>query len=212
MRHAVPLDAIRLQFQQADLVDVFSKRDGGIWLEGSIIGRQSLGATSVGYGVNVDEQNVGYRIHVDEQNIWLENFPAHRLRRRLPPGCAVEVYRGPPRGWVGAVVHPTAKGLRANEMVTPLSMYSPGFEAHATANDVRTSRTSRTSRREKQVNANMFRVWMYVPICEEGAEQGDVSAIENVEPEWLPSYLVRMCVACALRPTDTFNIEVLYNI
>ena len=46
-------------------------------------------------------------------------------------GCAVEVYRGPPRGWVPALVHTaSAAVLESGQMAEPLSRHSPGYEAH----------------------------------------------------------------------------------
>merc|ERR1712014_116029 len=101
-REDVPIDAIRPRFCQAELVDVFSKRDHGTWLPGCIIGHPPQWASTL-----------GYRVMIECEGIILEKVPPLRLRRRFPPGCGVEVYRGSSHGWVPAVVHSLAGAAAA---------------------------------------------------------------------------------------------------
>jgi hypothetical protein len=96
-RQDVPLDRLRLPFSHGDLVELYSKRDGGTWLAGMVIGAQGITATRTGYSV-----------HLDESNEVFDDVPAIRLRRRYPADQDILVYRGPREGWHKARVHHTA--------------------------------------------------------------------------------------------------------
>lgn len=215
MRYDVPIDAIRPQFEEADLVEIYGKRGGGNWEPASIVGQQSIGATSV-----------GYRVRVTKTGLTVCNVPATRLRKHMVRGLACEVYRGPPRGWVQAVVHPDATLAGAeHEMPEPLSRSSPGFGEGGQArracwstcvepaNMRRVSisgigdedpehmrrastsgiggeepshmrRSSTRGSRGASFASEMTQVWTHVPIFEQGEQ--------DEEPEWMPSYLVRL--------------------
>merc|ERR1712080_573422 len=69
----VPLDTLRLPFEACELVDIYSRRQGGMWLPGIINGPQISGATLV-----------GYQVLLSENAEVLEMIPATRLRRRFP--------------------------------------------------------------------------------------------------------------------------------
>jgi len=95
----VQLDMLRKPFVHDELVELFSKRDGGQWLPGIIKGTQTAGATMTGYQVQ--------RLDDDSLDIFQE-IPAIRLRRRFPPDLPINVYRGPRDGWHKLFVHHSA--------------------------------------------------------------------------------------------------------
>eukprot|EP00929_Paragymnodinium_shiwhaense_P014127 TRINITY_DN12200_c0_g1_i10.p1 TRINITY_DN12200_c0_g1~~TRINITY_DN12200_c0_g1_i10.p1 ORF type:complete len:2621 (+),score=410.97 TRINITY_DN12200_c0_g1_i10:272-8134(+) len=89
LRRAVSLDTLRLPFMEGDLVEVFV---GGRWRAGLVTADQSAAPTSVGYNVEDIETNEVVRV------------PAEKVRERFPVGQAVDVYRGPEKGWISAHV------------------------------------------------------------------------------------------------------------
>jgi len=99
IRHKnVQLDMLRPPFQHGELVELFSKRNGGSWLPGLIVGEQKAGATMSGYSVSLEDHDEVF-----------QEIPSMRLRRRYPPGLSVAVYRGPREGWnYDAIVHHSA--------------------------------------------------------------------------------------------------------
>jgi len=96
-RHDVAWDCLRLPLEDGDKVEVFSLRDGGIWLAGEIFGEQSPLATTV-----------GYRVLLQDAPAIEHMIPASRLRLRYPPGQLVFVYKGWHGGWVNGVVDASA--------------------------------------------------------------------------------------------------------
>jgi hypothetical protein len=115
---------------------------------------------------------LGYNVWVERSKIILQSVPPARLRRRFPSGCLVDVYRGSSRGWMPAVVHSVAGDghPKASEAAPPLSCFSPGGS----------------------LDRKPFVVWLCIPVFEELADgSGNVPAANLLEPEWLPSYLVR---------------------
>jgi hypothetical protein len=189
LRECVALNALRPQFQQAELVDIFSRRGGGMWAPGSITGATGFSATTV-----------GYRVHVEEQNVVLDKVPPSRLRRRFLSGSAVEVYRGAARGWCPAVVHSAGcQGIPvqsssqlagAGPEAPPTDTVIPG-DTPATEGDVENPAQATAARSHDLLIAQR---WVNVPLYEEAAgQEGRSSAPLPAEPqEWVPSFLVRL--------------------
>jgi hypothetical protein len=142
-REDVMIDCFRSPFLRAEPVDIFSRRDGGVWIPGFICGEPAPGAVTLGYSISLE----------DDGEI-LNNILPGRLRRRFPPGCPVKVYRGPEVGWVQAVVPSQAETDslaigRSAAPLLPLGPRSPGDDdTHAT------------------------KYWVNVPIIKEPAQLG----------------------------------------
>uniref|UniRef100_A0A7S4S7G7 Sushi domain-containing protein n=1 Tax=Alexandrium monilatum TaxID=311494 RepID=A0A7S4S7G7_9DINO len=122
----VPLDRIRLSLEEGEPVELFSTRWGGAWLPAVLSGPQTRMATLLGYTAQLErprevsnleaqfelaaeaadlEEILARRRSVMElEGRVVKGIPATRIRRSFPEGCYVAVYRGPPRGWVPAVV------------------------------------------------------------------------------------------------------------
>eukprot|EP00927_Polykrikos_kofoidii_P033753 TRINITY_DN28582_c0_g1_i1.p1 TRINITY_DN28582_c0_g1~~TRINITY_DN28582_c0_g1_i1.p1 ORF type:complete len:1912 (+),score=268.74 TRINITY_DN28582_c0_g1_i1:712-5736(+) len=116
LRTDVKIDCIRPTFREGELVDIFSKRDGGVWTPGSIV-ETTAASSSLGYRV--------YRVYVEDEDDVLEGVPSERLRRRFVTGSAVEVYGGPDKGWSAAVVHSCINAVEATAIPEPLASGSP---------------------------------------------------------------------------------------
>lgn len=171
-REDVPVDCFRRPFSEGEPVEIFSNRLSGVWIPGSIVGKQSPGATTIGYRVKVEGDG-------EDEGMILDHVPPRRLRRWFPPGCLVYVYRGPQHGWQEAVVHQDAvvhalSGPAAcaehpsNQPPNPLGPFSP---------------RSGPTRADSNQNALVW--WTHVPVCVEGPD---------TDPEWVPSYFVHNLV------------------
>jgi len=175
----MPIDAFREPFQYVQLVQVFSKRGKGSWLNGAIAGSSNHG---------------GYRVYVEDLEMYLDNVSPVRLRSRFPASCAVWVYRGPLRGWIPAVVHSIAAAQppapEALDVPPPISQEnSPGGCTMDLGQLMRnTSGDDQTTPRDDP----MHQPWQYVPIVEEETARAywhDYG--QEAEPQWTPSYLLR---------------------
>jgi len=118
------LDMLRAPFQSAELVECYSKRNGGQWMLGSIDGPRSPGYNLKSYKVRVEGQD-------NVPPMLLDSVPSWRIRRRFPPGSSIEVYCGPSLGWMKRVVHAVAAEFSAEPPV-PLSVFSPGSTKNPT--------------------------------------------------------------------------------
>jgi len=85
----VTLDLLRTPFKDGEKIELYSRRGGGSWLPGNIVGEQSATATQF-----------GYRVALAGADSELESVPAHRLRRHFAVGEMVKAYRGVKIGWV----------------------------------------------------------------------------------------------------------------
>jgi hypothetical protein len=168
-REDVPVDCLRKRFAQAELVEVYSKRNEGEWLPACINGQPAAWAVTL-----------GYRVQVEEAGIVLENVQPWRLRRRFPAGCGVDVFREG-RGWDRAVVHSLADSAQAAghpmalKPVPKLSSTSPCGPHDMEANN----------------HVPTWAPWTYIPVFEEAAGEEGNTSVEADEPEWIPSYNVR---------------------
>lgn len=165
LRQDVPLDVLRPPLMQGEPVEVFSLRAGGSWLP-AIIDREQPGDTNLGYNI---------RLHPGGQE--LRRIPATRLRRRFPAKQVIRIYKGPDLGWTRMIVHPLAgkdgsevRGLRIAEATPHLQSKSTPAEA-----------------------------WALVPVCremdipeEDSGSEDEFDPTKIPEPDWLPSYLVKM--------------------
>jgi len=97
LKQGVGLDLLRRPMDRGELVEIFSKKNGGMWLAAVINGPQVAGATTV-----------GYQVRLNESNDVLEMIPAVRLRLRFPAGQDVLVYQGWEQGWVRGTVDASA--------------------------------------------------------------------------------------------------------
>jgi hypothetical protein len=162
-RQDVLLDGFRSPFTRAEPIDVFFQHNQGVWIPGFIDGKPRSGATTIGYRISL-ESNGGV----------LDRVPPGRLRRRFPGGCRANVYRGTKVGWVQAVVHSLADANIDSSAapLLPLGPRSPGGDDDAQGE-----------------GSNASRYWFNVPIIEEPIRSGMKG---KVDPEWVPSYLVRL--------------------
>jgi hypothetical protein len=178
-REDVMVDCFRRPFSTAEPIDIFSQRDGGIWIPGFIDGEPRQCAVTVGYRV---------RIEHDNEEAILDNIPPWRLRRRFPPGCPVQVYQGLERGWVQAVVHSLAAADSSPPPLPPLGQTSPGGVHDSNA---------------KCPNTSGY--WMNVPIVEGPTFWGMKGKVIEDDPEWVPSYFVRLIQAGVDEPMSPFS-------
>lgn len=222
VRHDVPLDMIRAPFQPTELVEVFSKRNGGQWMLASILGK-APGNICKGYTVRVEETGGTPEMQIDKTPSW-------RIRRRFPARISIEVYRGPILGWVRSVVHSVVSAFPAEPPV-PLSPWSPGT---GTAGDIEESSDSSDdascSTAQPRINSRtmleprptadaktqwlrddaaticgstvagedgmMVHPWVQVPVYVEEWDEFDWGRDPDVErAQWVPSYLLRMNMA-----------------
>lgn len=90
-RSNIAADAVRLQLQEADPVEVLTQ---GCWRPAVVAAFQGGGAV---FGRR-------YSARLLDEGGLLEQVSSGKLRRRFPLGSHIEVYRGPGRGWEAAVV------------------------------------------------------------------------------------------------------------
>lgn len=97
----------------------------------------------------------------------LQKVPAIRLRRLFPEGCPVEVYRGPPRGWVPAIV--SSRRGAETRYPEPLSQFSPGNADGAAAARRQSAATAASSSSYPSASQTqqLMRPWVMVPIQED---------------------------------------------
>jgi hypothetical protein len=114
----VGLDTLRRPFENRDLVEVYSVRDG--WILGVINGPQIAHATLHGYQVRVTQN--------DKESIY-DGISPSRLRSRFPPGLTVSAFFQD-RGWIECVVHDSAPadGMGA----VSLTIVGEQFAGHVT--------------------------------------------------------------------------------
>jgi len=125
MRYGVRLDVLRPPLLEGELVEVFRRRNGGVWLPAKMSGPQALLGAAVGYSVELlGERSVQH------------GLPASRVRRRFPQGSRVEVYRGLERGWVSAVVSPEPEAIRWGRTMSMKSWLSNALPSPAPAQPV----------------------------------------------------------------------------
>lgn len=197
-RYKVPLDMMRKPFEPMDIVDVFSKRKGGSWM------------------VSVIESSAGYMMKEYKCRVFgegavppmtLEKVPSWRIRRRFPPGCSVEVYRGSLEGWQAGVVHSVAAEFPAEPPV-PLSALSPGSGGSRTsepavATDIPRSMTmlmeDATICATSVVGDDGAGVypWVQIPVYHEEWDEQELEEDFGKDPDmelgmWTPSYLIRL--------------------
>eukprot|EP00929_Paragymnodinium_shiwhaense_P022810 TRINITY_DN14456_c0_g1_i1.p1 TRINITY_DN14456_c0_g1~~TRINITY_DN14456_c0_g1_i1.p1 ORF type:complete len:2229 (+),score=454.98 TRINITY_DN14456_c0_g1_i1:189-6875(+) len=218
VRHNVPMDALRLPFDQSDPLQVFSRRDGGTWHPATAHGQQHASASIVGYGV---------KVHIDGHGTVLDRVPPSRLRRHFLEGAAVDVYRGHSAGWLSAVVHAAVRNGTSTTSPARLSAeHSPGvLEAlRCKAPGCRYVRDTRASHgycctacgsrgsserppgecvnddadathddscSKTAYDDPLFDSWIMVPIYQELPGEEGLPISDMIEPEWVPSYLVR---------------------
>jgi len=170
VRRDVSMDSVRLPLEQSELIEVFSKRQGGVWFPAHVSGHQPAGATSIGYTIVVEETT-------HQPQTRLENIPSVRLRRRFLAGWAVEVYRGPVQGWVSATVRasPPAGGEQAELMSVSLPSLRSG-----------------SSGASGKGAADPQEMWKTIPVSLPTPE--NVASGES-DIDWVPTYLLRCPVS-----------------
>lgn len=95
MRHNnVSLDCLRQPLKHGDMVELFSKRNGGEWMPGVIVGTQQASAAMT-----------GYQVHLNDNTEVFQDIPAIRVRLRFPEYAPIWVYFGRRRGWEKKTVH-----------------------------------------------------------------------------------------------------------
>lgn len=91
LRRDVPLKLLRVPLRDGELVELFSMRRGGTWVNAIISSAQFA-------------QTKGYRATLEDEGIEMPDLPGIRIRRRFAKGDHVDVYGGPDRGWMTTVV------------------------------------------------------------------------------------------------------------
>lgn len=205
MRNRVPVDMLRPPLEPTELVEVFSKRNTGQWMFGTIRGPKAGGNIMKGYKVFLESQ-------AGVAEMLLENVPSWRIRRRFPARSSIEVYRGMVLGWVKAVVHSVITAFPAEPPI-PISPWSPGTSADAerenTLQDLPGVRAppvhdEATSWQREDAETmcgstvigedNMgVHPWVQVPVYVEEWDEEEWGRDPDVErAQWVPSYLIRM--------------------
>eukprot|EP00928_Gymnodinium_smaydae_P066832 TRINITY_DN49797_c0_g1_i1.p1 TRINITY_DN49797_c0_g1~~TRINITY_DN49797_c0_g1_i1.p1 ORF type:complete len:602 (+),score=43.30 TRINITY_DN49797_c0_g1_i1:53-1807(+) len=205
VRRHIPLDMLRPPLQDAELVEVYSRRYGR-WLPASIVGRPPRGPHRNYKALLLEAELPELQLTV----------PATRVRRRFPAGCSVHVYRGPPAGWVAAIVHSDVLSA-PDEPPVPLSAYSPGgarslradmratpaasarSDGDGSADDRESLAGSLAEDRASTIGTVCFgdddvllHPWVEVPIYHESFDHWLDPPVEEPAPEWVPSYLLRL--------------------
>jgi hypothetical protein len=185
-RADVTLDNVRPILEPNELVEVLVEEEdleGGLacrYLPAFVAGKQSKGASIL-----------GYHVQVETTGQVLRNVPAIRLRRRFPAGARVEIFRVPSLGWCEGSVHGeigTSDGC-GNEGFSPLPdvqeleekplPVKKDAKKHSNANT-----HDHDSVEADAATATNMGLWTYVPIC-----------IDTESFESIPSYLVRLATS-----------------
>jgi hypothetical protein len=177
IRQNVGLDLLRPPLQADELVELFSGRQGGTRLPGVIAGDQLPSPTLL-----------GNRVKLEGGRDIFDSIPSVRLKRRFLPSEEIEVYRGGHLGWQLAIVHHTARANGCGEKVlypeTVGDVGSPvrGHETIASPSQMVEKRVSN----DCEFSPSQVGLWSLIPVCKELGQQ-------NVAPELVPSYLIRLC-------------------
>lgn len=186
LREDVGLDVLRRPFAPGELVELSSGQKAGLRLAAVIAPDQSSIPSMLGYHVFLDGTIQSF-----------DRIPLLRLKRRFPAGRYVEVYRGAQTGWQMAKVHAisSADGCKAEMLpappAPPLVHADLRFCSLVQNEDQRklaSPQDKPAPAEENQPNTPGFGIWTLVPICHTGAE--------DMEPEYVPSYLVRLMDVC----------------
>jgi len=183
LRTDVSLRDVRVPFRTGELVEVFSSSTGDQWVPGVIAGVQGAQNWATLYGYRVKFADDG-----TQQGGASERVLGKRIRRRFPNGTAVEIYRGPYEGWIGAVVDSSSTHGNAEEVIDPDWLQRPTLQRSPTSTSVfstfsgasKYSVWSKSQASDTERGAD-FSPWYMVPVKELDAEHCT----------FVPSYLVQ---------------------